>query len=83
MGFCVKNNKSQYMEGLSYPTARGIGLARRGRLEGQNYGFAVAASKLLNNSITFVFYLFKSVPFYATNVAILGRTSSDNFWFFF
>jgi hypothetical protein len=24
MGLCVKENKSQYMEGLSYPAARGI-----------------------------------------------------------
>ena len=25
---CVKKNKSQYMEGLSYPAARGIGLIK-------------------------------------------------------
>jgi hypothetical protein len=26
MGLCVKKNKSQYMGGLVYPAARGIGL---------------------------------------------------------
>jgi hypothetical protein len=33
-----------------------------GKLDGEDYCFEIGASKLLNNSITFVFYLFKSVP---------------------
>jgi hypothetical protein len=28
MGVCVKINKSQYMRGLGYPAARGIGLGK-------------------------------------------------------
>jgi len=28
MGLSVKKNKSQYMRGLSYPAARGIGLVK-------------------------------------------------------
>jgi hypothetical protein len=30
MGLCVKKNKSQYMRGLSYPAARGIGMDKLG-----------------------------------------------------
>jgi hypothetical protein len=33
-----------------------------GKLDGEDYCFEIGASKLLNNSITFVFYFFKSVP---------------------
>jgi len=32
------------------------------KLDGGDYCFEIGASNLLNNSITFVFYLFKSVP---------------------
>jgi hypothetical protein len=43
------------------------GILRIGRVEWREIGweglrFEIGASKLLNNSITFVFYLFKSLP---------------------